>query len=257
MNLAQQFETLSELARSGQVLPFWQDIFVKFYQAFLYEDRWLQYIEGVGTTLLVTAMALAIGVILGAAVALVRVTHDQQHPRHRNPVLGLVNAVLEVYVTVIRGTPMMVQLLIMSMVIFSSSRNYTMVGALTLGINSGAYVSEIIRGGLMAVDPGQMEAGRSLGLNYLTTMVLIVIPQAIRSILPALGNEFIILLKDTSLITTIGGKELLYAAQGVMNRTYEAMFPLLGTAAIYLVLVMIFSWLLGKLERRLAQSDRR
>ena len=257
MNLAQQFETLSELARSGQVLPFWQDIFVKFYQAFLYEDRWLQYIEGVGTTLLVTAIALAIGVILGAAVALVRVTHDQQHPRHRNPVLGLVNAVLEVYVTVIRGTPMMVQLLIMSMVIFSSSRNYTMVGALTLGINSGAYVSEIIRGGLMAVDPGQMEAGRSLGLNYLTTMVLIVIPQAIRSILPALGNEFIILLKDTSLITTIGGKELLYAAQGVMNRTYEAMFPLLGTAAIYLVLVMIFSWLLGKLERRLAQSDRR
>ena len=118
-------------------------------------------------------------------------------------------------------------------------------------------MSDLIRGGLMAVDPGQMEAGRSLGLDYITTMVRIVIPQAIRSILPALGNEFIILLKDTSLITTIGGKELLYAAQGVMNRTYEAMFPLLGIAAIYLVLVMIFTWLLGKLERRLAQSDRR
>ena len=256
MNLAQQFENLSELARNGEVLPFWQDVFVKFYQAFLYEDRWTQYIQGVGTTLLVTAMALAIGVILGSAVALVRVTHDQQR-RRRNPVLGVVNAVLKVYVTVIRGTPMMVQLLIMSMVIFASSRNYTMVGALTLGINSGAYVSEIIRGGLMAVDPGQMEAGRSLGLDYLTTMIRIVIPQAIRSILPSLGNEFIVLLKDTSLITTIGGKELLYAAQGVMNRTYEAMFPLLGTAAIYLVLVMIFTWLLGKLERRLAQSDRR
>ena len=244
MNLAQQFETLSELARNGEVLPFWQDVFVKFYQAFLYEDRWTQYIQGVGTTLLVTAMALAIGVILGSVVALVRVTHDQQHPRHRNPVLGIVNVLLKIYVTVIRGTPMMVQLLIMSMVIFAS-------------INSGAYVSEIIRGGLMAVDPGQMEAGRSLGLNYITTMVLIVIPQAIRSILPSLGNEFIILLKDTSLITVIGGKELLYAAQGVMNRTYEAMFPLVGTAAIYLVLVMIFSWLLSKLERRLAQSDRR
>ena len=257
MNLAQQFETLSELARSGTVLPFWQDVFVKFYQAFLLEDRWLQYIEGVGTTLVVTAVALALGVVLGGLVALVRVTHDQQRPHHRNPVLGVVNAVLKVYVTVIRGTPMMVQLLIMSMVIFASSRNHTMVGALTLGINSGAYVSEIIRGGLMAVDPGQMEAGRSLGLDYLTTMVRIVIPQAIRSILPSLGNEFIILLKDTSLITTIGGKELLYAAQGVMNRTYEAMFPLLGTAAIYLVLVMIFSWLLSKLERRLAQSDRR
>ena len=167
------------------------------------------------------------------------------------------NAILKIYVTVIRGTPMMVQLLIMGMVIFASSRNFTMVGALTLGINSGAYVSEIIRGGLMAVDPGQMEAGRSLGLNYMTTMVKIVIPQAIRSILPALGNEFIILLKDTSLITVIGGKELLYAAQGIYSRTYECMYPLIGTAVIYLVLVMIFTWLLGKFERRLAQSDRR
>ncbi len=115
-------------------------------------------------------------------------------------------------------------------------------------------MSEIIRGGLMAVDPGQMEAGRSLGLNYMTTMVVIIIPQAIRAVLPALGNEFIVLLKDTSLITVIGGKELLYAAQGIMNRTYDAMFPLLGVAAIYLVLVMLLTWLLGKFERRLAQS---
>ena len=131
------------------------------------------------------------------------------------------------------------------------------MGTLTLGINSGAYVSEIIRGGLMAVDSGQMEAGRSLGLNYMTTMINIIIPQAIKAVLPALGNEFIILLKDTSLITVIGGKELLYAAQGIMNRTYEAMFPLLGTAVIYLFLVMIFTWLLGIFERRLRQSDRR
>ena len=131
-----------------------------------------------------------------------------------------------------------------------------MIGILALGINSGAYVSEIVRSGLMSVDPGQMEAGRSLGLNYVTTMIKIIIPQAIKSVLPALGNEFIILLKDTSLITVIGGKELLYAAQGVMNRTYEAMFPLLGTAAIYLVLVMLFSALLNRFERRLRQSDR-
>ena len=174
----------------------------------------------------------------------------------RVPVLGFFNAVCQVYTTIIRGTPMMVQLLIMSMVIFANSRNFTMVGALALGINSGAYVSEIIRGGLMAVDPGQMEAGRSLGLNYLTTMVVIIIPQALRAVLPALGNEFIILLKDTSLITTIGGKELLYAAQGIMNRTYEAMFPLLGVALVYLLLVMLFSWLLTKFERRMAQGDR-
>ena len=145
----------------------------------------------------------------------------------------------------------------MGMVVFSSSRNFTFVGTLTLGINSGAYVSEIIRGGLMAVDSGQMEAGRSLGLNYMTTMLYIIIPQAIKSVLPALGNEFIILLKDTSLITVIGGKELLYAAQGIMNRTYEAMFPLLITAIIYLILVMIFTYLLGIFERRLRQSDRR
>ena len=247
-----QFEALSALAKSGETLTFGQEFFVKFYQAFLYNDRWLQYIEGVGTTLLVTAIALVLGVVLGSVVALVRVGHDQQKPHHRNPVLGFINLICQIYATVIRGTPMMVQLLIMSMVIFASSRNFTMVGALALGINSGAYVSEIIRGGLMAVDPGQMEAG-----NYITTMVLIIIPQAIRSILPALGNEFIILLKDTSLITVIGGKELLYAAQGVMNRTYEAMFPLLGVAAIYLVLVLLFSTLLGKLERRMAQSDRR
>ena len=235
---------------------FFSDFASKFYAAFLFKDRWLQYVEGVGTTLLVTAASLALGIALGALVAMIRVGHDQQRPGHHNPLLGIINAVCKVYVTVIRGTPMMVQLLIMSLVVFSSSRNFTMVGALTLGINSGAYVSEIIRGGLMAVDPGQMEAGRSLGLNYITTMMEIVVPQAIKSVLPALGNEFIILLKDTSLITVIGGKELLYAAQGIMNRTYEPMFPLLGTAAIYLVLVMLFSALLGKLERRLRQSDR-
>ena len=163
--LTQQFEMLSALASNGEKLTAWQDGFLKFYRAFLANDRWLQYIEGVGTTLVVTAVALAIGVILGGTVAMVRVAHDQQRPHHRNALLGFVNALLKIYVTVIRGTPMMVQLLIMGMVIFASSRNFTMVGALTLGINSGAYVSEIIRGGLMAVDPGQMEAGRSLVLN--------------------------------------------------------------------------------------------
>ena len=255
--MAAQYELLKELLNSGTSLTFGQEVFYKFYQAFLLKDRWLQYIDGVGTTLLVTAIALALGVVLGSVVAMVRVTHDQQRPGHKNPVLGFFNAVCEVYATIIRGTPMMVQLLIMSMVIFSNSRNFTMVGALTLGINSGAYVSEIIRGGLMAVDPGQAEAGRSLGLNYIDTMRFIVIPQAFKAILPALGNEFIILLKDTSLITVIGGKELVYAAQAIYGRTYEQMFPLLGIALIYLVLVMIFSWLLSILERRLRQSDRR
>ena len=250
------YEALSQMATSGEKLSFTQNFFMKFYQAFLYNERWKLYLEGVGTTLLVTACALILGILLGIIVALVRTAHDQQKSR-KSILLGILNLIFKIYVTIIRGTPMMVQLLIMGMVVFSSSRNFTFVGTLTLGINSGAYVSEIIHGGLMAVDSGQMEAGRSLGLNYMTTIIHIIIPQAIKSVLPAMGNEFIILLKDTSLITVIGGKELLYAAQGVMNRTYEAMFPLLITAVIYLILVMIFTYLLGLFERRLRQSDRR
>ena len=255
--MAELYTQWKALLISGQKLSFWQDFYVKFYQAFLEADRWKQYLNGVGTTLLVTALALALGILLGVNVAMIRTAHDQQMPGHRNLLLGLMNAVGKVYTTVIRGTPMMVQLLIMALVIFKSSRSFTSIGALTLGINSGAYVAEIIRGGLMSLDPGQAEAGRSLGLNYFDTMVFIVIPQAFKAILPALGNEFIILLKDTSLITTIGGKELLYAAQGIYGRTYEAMFPLVGTACIYLALVMVLSWLQGKLERRLRASDRR
>lgn len=245
------------LITSGDPVTAWQKFYVYFYQAFIEADRWKQYLEGVVNTLYVTAIALIIGVILGIIVAVVRTAHDQQRPGHRNPVLGILNFIFKIYVTIIRGTPMMVQLLIMGFVIFSSSKNFVMVGALTLGINSGAYQAEIIRGGLMAVDGGQMEAGRSLGMNYVDTMRFIVIPQAIKSILPALGNEFIVLLKDTSLISVIGGKELLYAARAIVSRTYEAMFPFLGTAVIYLVLVMIFTWLLGIFERRLRQSDRR
>ena len=226
------------------------DFIAKFQQDFIESDRYLYLLRGLGNTLLIAALAVILGIVLGFLVAIIRSTHD----KHGG--LNILNFICKVYLTIWRGTPTMVQLLIMSMVIFNNSRNFTMVGARALGINSGAYVSEIIRGGLMAVDPGQMEAGRSLGLNYITTMVVIIIPQAIRAVLPALGNEFIMLLKDTSLITVIGGKELLYAAQGIMNRTYEAMFPLFGVALIYLVLVMLFTWLLAKFERRLAQSDR-
>ncbi len=246
-----------ELLKAGTDLPFWQEFYVKFYQAFIEADRWKQYLEGVGSTLMVTALALIIGVVLGVLVAVVRTAHDQQRPGRKNPLLGFVDRICRVYVTVIRGTPMLVQLLIMGFVIFSTSREYTAIGILTLGINSGAYVAEIIRGGLMSLDPGQMEAGRSLGLNYIDTMRFIVIPQAFKAILPSLGNEFITLLKDTALIYTIGGEELLYAAKAISSRTYEQMFPLVGTALLYLGLVLIFTWLQGILERRLRQSDRR
>ena len=253
----EQYQAWKALITAGDPVSAWQKAYVYIYQAFIEKDRWKQYLNGVGTTLYVTAMALVLGVILGMIVAIVRAAHDQQRPGRHNPILGLLNGVFKVYVTVIRGTPMMVQLLIMGFVIFSSSKNFALVGALTLGINSGAYQAEIIRGGLMSVEAGQMEAGRSLGLGYGDTMRFIVVPQAVKAILPALGNEFIMLLKDTSLISVIGGRELIYAARAIVSRTYEAMFPFLGTAAVYLVLVMIFTWLLGLLERRLRASDRR
>ena len=226
-------------------------------KAFIEGDRWKLYLQGLGTTIELTVVALIFGVLLGLMVAMVRTAHDQQRPGQRSFILGIINLLCRIYVTVIRGTPMMVQLMIMGFVIFNSSNNFTAVGALSLGINSGAYVSEIIRGGLMSLDQGQSEAGRSLGLNYMDTMRFIVIPQAFKAILPSLGNEFIVLLKDTSLISTIAGKEMVYFARSITSRTYESMFPLLIVAVIYLIIVMIFSWLQSILERRLRQSDRR
>ena len=176
-NMEALYNTWKAIGTSGGDLSFFQNFFVKFYQAFIEADRWLQYLNGVKTTLLVTALALILGVALGVTVAILRTAHDQQRPGHRNPVLAVLNLVCKIYVTVIRGTPMMVQLLIMGFVIFASSRNFTMIGTLTLGINSGAYVSEIVRGGLMSVDKGQMEAGRSLGLGYGTTMRFVIVPR--------------------------------------------------------------------------------
>ena len=254
MDFTQLYETFNALEDPS----FWQDAYMKFYMAWFYKDRWTMYCKGLLTTIEVTVIALIIGVILGVMVALIRTAHDQQRlGRRKNPLLGLVNAICKVYVTVIRGTPMMVQLLIMGLVIFASNRDKTMIGALSLGINSGAYVAEIIRGGLMSLDIGQTEAGRSLGLGYFDTMRFIVIPQAFKAILPSLGNEFITLLKDTSLINVIGGKEIVYFAQAIITNTYEPMYPYLITAVMYLIMVLIFTWLQGKLERRLRQSDRR
>lgn len=228
-----------------------------FSRAFLEGDRWKLYLKGMGITLELTITALVIGVILGVLVAVIRTAHDQQRVGSKNLALGILNALCKVYTTVIRGTPMMVQLLIWGFVIFKTSRNHTMVGILGLGINSGAYVAEIVRGGLMSVDVGQSEASRSLGLGYVDTMRFIVIPQAFKNILPALGNELITLFKDTSLVSAIGGTELVYFAEAVGAKTYEYMFPYVGIAAMYLIIVMLLTWLQDKLERRLRQSDRR
>lgn len=255
MDLSGLYESISAIPAAE--LNGWQSFFVKFYRAWFMNGRWTQYFEGLLSTIEVTVIALAIGVALGVIVAIVRTAYAQRRPGTHNPLLAVIDFIFKIYVTVIRGTPMMVQLLIMGFVVFSSSRNFTFVGALTLGINSGAYVSEIIRGGLMSLDPGQAEAGRSLGLGYIQTMRYIVIPQAFKAILPSLGNEFIVLLKDTSLISVIGGKEVVYFAQAIVARTYEAMFPYIITAVMYLIMVMAFSYLQSILERRLRASDRR
>lgn len=228
-----------------------------FHQSFIEGDRWLMYVKGLGVTLEVAAVALLLGVILGVLVAIIRTLHDQQRPGRKNHLLGFFNTVAQVYTTVIRGTPLMVQLLIMYFVIFVNTRNAVGVAMLTFGINSGAYVAEIIRGGIMSVDKGQMEAARSLGLPYAPAMRYVVIPQAVKNILPALGNELIALLKDTSLVTVIGVRDLTKAAQLIQGKTYQALFPFVGIALVYLLLVMIIASLIGVLERRLAASDRR
>lgn len=229
----------------------------RFHTAFLEADRWKLYLQGLGVTLEMTVVALILGMILGLVIAVIRTAHDQQRLGRRNVFLGIANVLCNIYTTVIRGTPMMVQLLIWSFVIFSTSRNKIMVGFIGLGINSGAYVAEIVRGGLMSVDAGQSEAGRSLGLGYFDTMRFIVIPQAFKNILPSLGNEFITLFKDTSLVSAIGAAELTYHASRIGGRTFDYMPPLLGIAAMYLAIVIVFTWLQGRLERRLRESDRR
>ena len=229
----------------------------RFYTAFVEADRWQMYLKGLVVTFEITLVSIAMGLVLGLFVAMVRTAHDQQRPGRRNPALGLVNLICKVYATVIRGTPMMVQILIWAFVILRGERNKVMVGMIGMGVNAGAYISEIIRGGLMSVDPGQSEAGRSLGLGYFDTMRFIIIPQAFKNILPSMGNELVTLFKDTSLVNAIGAAEMTYYAYRIGGKTYDYMPPLIGIAIMYLAVVIVFTWLQGKLERRLGQSDRR
>lgn len=226
------------------------DIGNSFRKTFITQNRWKLFAEGLGNTLLITLIAALIGVIIGILVAVVKVYCKQSGK------LKWLNAILEVYLTVIRGTPMMVQLLIMYFIILTSVNNGVLIAMLAFGINSGAYVAEIVRGGILSIDKGQTEAGRSLGLSTWTTMRRIVLPQAIKNILPALGNELITLLKETSIVGYIGTMDLTKAAFMVQSRTFEAMFPFLFIALIYLIMVIGLSALLKKLEKRLAKSDR-
>ena len=232
----------------------------KFIQDFIEKQRWHYITDGLKITLMVTVLALIIGTIIGMVVAMIRCAHDQQDKKDLKGLGGFLlrlgNAVCKLYVTVIRGTPALVQLLIMYFIILVSFKSKVSVAVLTFGINSGAYVAEIFRGGIMAVDPGQMEAGRSLGLNYVTTMRTIILPQAFKSVLPALVNELITLLKETSICGYIGLNELTRGGDIIRGTTFDALLPLFGVALIYLALVLIISWFMGKLERRLRASDR-
>ena len=207
-------------------------------------------LKGLGNTLIITVLALLVGLAVGFLVAIIRSTHD----KHGG--LGFLNFICKVYLTVWRGTPTVVQLLIMYYVVLVSVNNKILVAVAAFGLNSAAYVAEIVRSGIMSVDEGQFEAGRSLGLNYSQTMRLIILPQAFKNVLPALGNEFITLLKETSVSGYIGMVDLTKGSDIIRSQTYEPIMPLLGCAAIYLILVTIMTAGLGKLEGRLRKSDR-
>ena len=221
-----------------------------FYRAFVAEQRYLLYLDGLKVTILVSVIAILIGVALGTILALMRLTAEQKAKS------TLLSKIAYVYIDIIRGTPTLTQLMIMYFVILKG-QNGLLVGSLTFGLNSAAYVAEIIRAGIQAVDQGQMEGGRSLGLSYVQTMKDIILPQAIKNILPALGNEFIVLIKETSILGYVAIVDLTKVSDFVISRIFEALAPLLGTALIYYVIVKILTLGLNALERRLRQSDRR
>ena len=229
---------------------FIQEFLDDFRRNFIVDNRWKYIVDGLKTTLLVTFLALILGVVLGFVVAIVRATYDKTKK------LKVLNWICNIYITVIRGTPVVVQLLIIMYVVFASVNiEKVVVAVLAFGLNSGAYVAEIVRSGIMSVDEGQFEAGRSLGFNYAQTMVHIIMPQAFKNILPALGNEFIVLLKETSVAGYVALRDLTKGGDIIRSRTYSYM-PLIATALIYLALVMGFSKLLGLLERRLRNNER-
>ncbi|MCI8662123.1 MAG: amino acid ABC transporter permease [Hungatella sp.] len=221
-----------------------------FYQNFIEDDRWKYMVNGLGNTIKITFFAVLLGIVLGFLVALIRSTYEKTRK------LWFLDMLCRVYLTVIRGTPVLIQLMIIYFVVFGSMRiDKVLVSVLAFGINSGAYVAEIFRSGIMSIDNGQFEAGRSLGFNYRQTMFYIVTPQAFKNVLPALGNEFIVLLKETSVAGYIAIQELTKGADIIRSRTYNAYMPLLAAGAIYLVMVMIFTHFVQKLERRLRNSD--
>lgn len=240
-------------------MNFFEKIAEDFTQNFIDANRWQYLLRGLGTTMLITVLALLLGLVLGFLAAIVRSTHDKVCTKKGGHFfLRTGNLIAKVYLTIIRGTPTTVQLLIIYFVIFGSVNiNKVLCAVLAFGINSGAYVAEIIRSGIMSIDNGQTEAGRSLGLNFPRTMTFIILPQALKNVLPALGNEFIVLLKETSISGYVSLMDITRAGYVIQSQTYSPFMPLIAVALIYLIIVMGLSKLLTLLERRLAQNDKR
>lgn len=230
----------------------WFDKIVKMFEAaFVTGDRWKLYLNGLGVTLQIAFFAAILGMIIGTALAFMKLSVK------RNGKKTILAVLANIYIDVIRGTPAVLQLMIMWFIIFSNSKNGIMIAVLSFGVNSGAYVAEIVRAGILAVDKGQMEAGRSLGLSKAQTMIYIVIPQAIKNVLPPIGNEFIVLLKETAIVGYVSLTDLTRVANQIASRTYEAFMPLIGAAVIYFVVIKLLTILLEKFERRLRKSDYR
>jgi len=223
------------------------------YTSFIRSDRYLLWLTGIQNTLQITFFALLLGIVIGFSIAVIRVTSDSLGQPHI--LLRIANRIVSMYVTAVRGIPMMVQLLIMNFIVFAASRNLILVGVIAFGVNSGAYVSEVFRGGIMSVEKGQTEAGRSLGLGFFQTMIKIILPQAIKNSIPALGNEFITLIKETSIIGVIGVMDITRAGNVVRGITYNAT-PLIFVALAYLILVIILEFFVKKAENHLRKSDR-
>ncbi len=237
----------------------WEDLKFQFDLNFIQRNRWHFITTGLGNTLLITLFALLLGVAIGVVIAGVRSTYDKTadtaRPTFGRKVLGFFNGACKVYITVLRGTPVVVQLMIICLVIFAWSDNGVALASLAFGLNSGAYVAEIIRGGIMSIDNGQFEAGRSLGFNYLQTMRHVVLPQVIKNVLPSLMNEFIALLKETSVAGYAAVRDLTYGGNTIAGQTYSYFMPLITVALIYLALVMSLTWVVGRVERRLRSND--
>ena len=228
-----------------------EELKAQFVLNFITDDRWMSLLWGLFVTLKITFFAVILGFVLGFSVAIVRNVYENTKK------LKILNFICNVYLTVIRGTPVVVQLLIIYFVIFSSiSIDKSIAAILAFGINSGAYQAEIFRSGINSIPKGQMEAGRSLGFSYAQTMVNIIMPQAIKNVLPTLGNEFIVLMKETSVAGYIALEDLTKAGEVIRSRTYSAMMPFLAVALLYLIMVMFFTYLLKLFERRLARSGR-